>query len=128
MDDQKLVIKYKDGSIIKGQSTDFVPERQFFYLELVEHGTRKIDIEELKAIFIVKDFEGHKEHKKVYKDVMPWGGQKVKVEFTDGEVITGYTSSFSTGKYGFFLTPADREGNNKGIFVVKSATNSINFL
>jgi hypothetical protein len=128
MEDKKIVIKFKDGSIMKGQTTDFRPERQFFYLELVERGTKKIDIEDLKAIFFVKDFTGKKEHKKIYKDVMPWGGQKVKVEFIDGEMITGYTASFSTGIYGFFITPADSKGNNEEIFVIKSATKSIAFL
>jgi hypothetical protein len=118
---EKIVVKFGDGSIMKGESTDFLPDKKYFYLKLMEGGTKKIDIETLKAVFFVKDFEGNKDHKKIYKDFMPWGGQKVKVEFTDGEVITGYTSSFSTGKYGFFITPADSGGNNEQIFVLNEA-------
>ena len=121
MDNVKIVIKSQDGSIMKGVSPDFQAEKKYFYLELVEGGTKKIDIETLKAVFFVKDFEGNKEHKKIYKDFLPWGGQKIKVEFTDGEIITGYTSSFSTGKYGFFITPADSRGNNEQIFVPNTA-------
>ena len=121
MNDVKLVIKFQDGSIMKGESADFLADKKYFYLKLVEIGTKKIDIETLKAVFFVKDFEGNKAHNKIYKDFLPWGGQKVKVEFTDGEIITGYTSSFSTGKYGFFITPADSGGNNEQIFAMNAA-------
>ena len=69
----------------------------------------------------MKDFEGNKDHKKMYKDFLPWGGQKIRVEFTDGEVITGYTPSYTTGKFGFFVTPADTRGNNEQIFVLNHA-------
>jgi hypothetical protein len=117
----KVVIKLLDGSIMKGESTDFLPDKKYFYLKLIEGGTKKIDIETLKAIFFVKDFEGNKDHKKQYKDTLPWGGKKIRVEFTDGEIITGYTSSFSTGRYGFDVIPADTAGNNEKIFVLNSA-------
>jgi hypothetical protein len=117
----KIVIKLQDGSILKGESTDFMAEKKYFYLKRAEGGTKKIDIETLKAVFFVKDFEGNKDHKKTYKDFMPWGGKKIRVEFNDGEIITGYTASFSTGKYGFFMTPADAGGNNEKIFVLNTA-------
>lgn len=68
MEVKKIVIKFLDGSLMKGESTDFQPEKQCFYLKLVDDGTKKIDIETLKAVFFVKDFEGNKEHKKLYKD------------------------------------------------------------
>jgi hypothetical protein len=128
MNVEKIVIKFQDGSIMKGESTDFLPNKKYFYLKLVEIGTKKIDIETLKAVFFVKDFEGNKDHKKIYKDFMPWGGQKMKVEFIDGEIISGYTSSFSTGKYGFFITPADSKGNNEKIFVLNSAVKEKTFV
>jgi hypothetical protein len=121
MDGKKIVIKLLDGSLMKGEPIDFVPDKKFFYLKLVKGGTKKIDLETLKAVFFVKDFEGNKEHKKVYKDSLPWGGQKIKVIFTDGEAIIGYTSSFSTGEYGFFITPADSAGNNEQIFALNHA-------
>jgi hypothetical protein len=123
----KIVIKFHDGSVMKGEATDFQPENKYFYLRLLEGGTKRIDIEALKAIFFVKDFGGNKDHKKVYNDVMPWGGQKITVHFTDGEKITGYMSSFSTGRYGFFMTPADSGGNNEQIFVLNSAVKEKSF-
>jgi len=121
MDEKKIVIKFLDGSLLKGESTDFRPEKQYFYLKLVGGGTKKVDLMSLKAVFFVRDFQGNKDHKKVYKDFLPWGGQKIRIEFTDGEVITGYTSSFTTGKFGFFVTPADTAGNNEQIFILNQA-------
>ena len=60
-----------------------------------------------KATFFVKSFVGNKEYKYTYKDSVPWGGNKVKVEFIDGEVMIGYTPYYSYDQKGFFLTPAD---------------------
>jgi hypothetical protein len=124
----KIVARFKDGSILKGTTRDFVPDEQILNIKVINGGIEKIDITELKAIFFVKDLKGDESHKKQYKDVDLWGGQKVKVEFTDGEIILGYSSNLSTGKYGFFITPADNKGNNEQIFVIKSATKSIAFL
>ena len=128
MESGKIVARFKDGSILKGTARDFVPDERILNVKVINGGIEKIDITELKAIFFVKDLKGDESHKKQYKDVDLWGGQKVKVEFTDGEVIMGYSSNLSTGKYGFFITPADNKGNNEKIFIIKSATKSIAFL
>lgn len=128
MESGKIVARFKDGSALKGTVRGFVPDEQILNVKVINGGIEKIDIRELKAIFFVKDLKGDESHKKQYKDVLLWGGQKVKVEFTDGEVILGYSSNLSTGKYGFFMTPADSKGNNEQIFIIKSATKSIAFL
>ena len=128
MESGKIVARFINGSILKGTVRNFVQDEQILNVKVVNGGIEKIDIRELKAIFFVKDLKGDESHKKQYKDVQLWGGQKVKVEFTDGEVIMGYSSNLSTGKYGFLITPADNKGNNEQIFIVKSATKSIAFL
>jgi hypothetical protein len=48
-------------------------------------------LEDLKAVFFVKDFKGNKDHKKTYRDEVAGGGRKIKVTFQDGEEIVGYT-------------------------------------
>jgi len=88
----------------------------------------EIQMEELKAAFFVKDFKGNKDHKDMYNDVITGSGKKVKVEFSDGEVITGYTQGYSPERHGFFVTPADVQSNNERIFVIISATRNITFL
>ena len=87
-----------------------------------------ISIEDLKAVFFVKDFEGNKDHKKKYDDVIHGAGRKIVVDFNDGESIIGYALSYSPDRQGFFMTPADLSGNNERAFIVKSATKNIKFL
>jgi hypothetical protein len=103
-------------------------DKTFFHLKLLSGEVVKVDIEKLKAAFNVKTFNGNKNYNYTYKDVIPWGGNKVKVEFIDGEVIIGYTPHYSAGHQGFFITPADLQGNNKEVYVVTSATKEITYL
>ena len=51
-----------------------------------------------------------------------------QVEFTDGEVLIGYTQGYSPTRNGFFVVPADIKNNNDRIYVIASATEKISFL
>lgn len=134
----RVVARFKDGSLIKGRTNDFSPDRKSFHLEVVGGEmvrvdmealkTVEIDMEELKAAFFVKDYEGNKYREDIYGDVITGSGKKVKVHFTDGEVIIGYALSYSPLRHGFFVTPADLRSNNERIFVVHSATAEVNFI
>jgi len=44
----------------------------------------EISIEDLKAVFFVKDLEGNKNHKNNYSDEIAAGRRKIKVVFFDG--------------------------------------------
>ena len=134
----KIVARFKNGNLLKGKLLDFSPNKRYFHLEL-ESGEVvtidmqklkivEIDMEELKAAFFVKDLKGNKDHKDIYNDVITGSGKKVKVEFSDGEVITGFALSYSPERHGFFIVPADLKSNNERIFVIKSATTKITFL
>ena len=114
--------------MIKGTTRDFFPNKTQFHLEEITGEILQINIEDLKAVFFVKDFEGKKSHQKSYEDVVAGGGKKIKVRFFDGEQVVGFTLGYSPDRQGFFLTPADLKGNNERIFVVKSATEKIEFL
>jgi hypothetical protein len=127
MQSNKVVLRFKDGMIIKGNTNDFFPNKLRFHLNCLDGKIEEIDIETLKAIFFVKDFEGNKDYQKKYKDTIHGAGRKIEVEFADGESITGYALGYSPDRHGFFITPADLSSNNVRIFVVKSATVNINF-
>ena len=124
----KMVIRFKDKSLIKGRPVDFSPKKTMFSFRLLNGEVVKVDIEKLKAVFMVKTFEGNKNYNYTYKDFLPWGGNKVKVEFFDGEVIIGYVPHHINNERGFFVTPADLGGNNKQVFVVTSAIRDIIYL
>ena len=128
MKPNKVVVRFKNGSIIKGNTSDFFPNKPHFHLNHVEGKIEQVDVEELKAVFFVKDFIGKKDHKKKYEDDVHGAGRKMLVEFHDGESVVGYALGYSPDRKGFFITPADLSGNNERIFVIISATKNIKFL
>jgi hypothetical protein len=121
----KVVVKFKDKKVLKGKTNNFFPNKSSFHLELVNGERIEIHIEELKALFFVKSFEGDKQHEKNYGDHVPGGGRKIKVKFSDGETIVGFTTGYSPERAGFYMVPADLKGNNERIFVITSATEAI---
>lgn len=125
---KKIVARYRDGTIRKGTSRNFVPDKKSFNLRQVGGEVVSVDVEELKAVFFVKDFKGNKDRIDSYNDARPWGGKKVQVHFTDGEVLVGYTLHYDMGHHGFFVIPADLQSNNEEVFVITSAAKRITFL
>ena len=64
---------------------------------------------ELKAVFFVKDFAGNPEYKhfEEFDASTPAIGRRIKVLFSDGELLVGTTQGYQLGRAGFFVTPAD---------------------
>lgn len=128
METNKVVVRFKDGSIMKGKTSDFFPNKTSFHLETLNGEIKTIDVEQLKAFFWVKDYEGTKNYDEDYEDEIAGTGRKINVKFSDGESIIGYTLGYSPDRQGFFMTPADLKSNNQRIFVVKSASEKIEFI
>jgi hypothetical protein len=128
MEPNKVVLQFKNQTILKGKTSDFFPNKTSFHLQDTNGDIKEITIEDLKAVFFVKDFEGDKNRNDSYSDQIAGGGRKISVEFSDGETIVGYTLGYSPDRTGFYVTPADLKGNNDRIFVVKSATKKIEFI
>ena len=133
---KKVVVKYKNGEIIKGWVEEFRPDRIFFTLyPLIEYSKEKeihINFDVLKAVFFVKDFFGNKNYKKVRTfnlshEFTP-SQRKLIVNFKDGEHL--YGTSYNYGRYekGFFVFPIDPNDNNERIFVVRSAIDNIRIM
>ncbi len=129
----KIVVRYADGRTFKGYTNDFFPNKPVFHaqplnappgLKLVE-----ISIHDLKAVFFVKDFAGHPEHKKQkeFDPAHPLAGRKLKVIFKDEEIMVGTTQGYQPDRPGFFMVPADAAGNNERCFIVMAATKKIEF-
>ena len=128
METNKVVARFKDGSIMKGKTNDFFPNKTSFHLETLSGDTQKIEVEQLKAFFLVKDFEGNKDYNEDYNDEITGAGRKISVKFSDGESIIGYTLGYSPDRLGFYMTPADLKSNNERIFVVTSASEKVEFV
>jgi hypothetical protein len=136
----KLVAHFKDGLVSRGFSRDFRPDAQTFHL-LSWNGdvisSRKIQVDQLKALFHVKTWGSatrHSERRKEFpreplRDApLPVSAPRTIVEFYDGEEIWGYSLDYRTGAPGFYLVPADPTDNNQKIFVVSSSLVNIQFL
>jgi hypothetical protein len=106
-----------------------VPGKPFMHLHTADSPEAVvIEIEELKAIFFVKDFAGNREYSesKVFPDQIPTSkGRKIVVVFTDNEVMTGYTFGYDPGRSGFFVVPTDEMSNNDRAFVIRSAVKEV---
>ena len=124
----RVVAHFKNHKVVKGVTTNFFPNKISFNIESPTGEFTKVDMEDLKAVFFTKDFEGNKDHQDDYSHEIPGAGKRMQVEFLDGEVIIGHTLGYSPNRQGFFLTPADVNGNNERIFVVNSSTNAVEFM
>ena len=124
----KVVLHFLDKNLLKGTTSDFFPNRPSFHLETPDGEIKEIAVDKLKAIFFVKDLEGNKEHKKRYQDSITGGGRKIQIQFADGETIVGFTQGYSADRPGFFVVPADLQGNNERIYVNRAACSSVEFM
>ncbi len=133
MERVKVVMRYSDGRLIKGFTQDFFPNKERFHVTAADNpsdGPIEVSINDLKAIFMVRDFIGDplfKERKK-YGEEEKLSGRKVKVSFRDGEVLVGSTLGYDPKRQGFFIFPADPKSNNIRVYVVSSAVGKVRYL
>jgi len=130
----KIVIRYADGQVLKGITNDFFPNKDTFHFSPVgsQHGNKptQVRVADLKAVFFVKDFEGdpNYDEKKSFDSGKPVLGRKISVLFKDGERLVGTTTGYQPNRPGFFLIPADPDSNIERCFVVAGATSEVNFI
>ena len=133
---KKVVVKYKDGKIIKGWVEGFRSDRESFILypliEYSEEEMLEIKFSSLKAVFFIKDFTGNKNYKKVrtfdvYLKITP-NQRKLIVDFKDGEHLYGTSHGYGRYKVGFFVYPIDPKDNSERIFVIHPAVESIRLM
>jgi hypothetical protein len=131
MMENKVVAHLKDGRIHKGLTHDFDPDEPTFHLLPAEGGgvPVRLNIEDMKALFYVKDYFGNREFVPRHRfDSAADGARRAIVTFTDGEVIYGISHASDEMPRGFFLSPADPDDNNVRIFVVRSSVRSLQFM
>jgi len=130
----KVVVRYQDGRVERGSTTDFHPEGDVFHLISKEYGqikTIKVRMSELKAVFFVRELLGLDKYrqkvKRTFEEIKDKKliGKKVKIEFNDGEVLYGLTLGYSPHRKGFFLNPIDPESNNERIYAIMSAVKDV---
>jgi hypothetical protein len=141
-EEKKIVARFRDGRLVKGIVRNFSIESDTIILsDQKTNMESSVPIEDLKALFFVKDFEGSREYveRKIY-GVRQNPGRKVFVKFIDKEPLVGFIEGeipwdkgFSLARLGkrakgFFLTPVDGECNNERVFVIGSAIDSVTIM
>jgi hypothetical protein len=124
----KVVARYLDGRLVKGYTFDFGPAQPRFHVFPEPSPTgpsTRVLVQELKALFFVRDFAGDPAHRDDRRIPFGEAGRHVEVRFRDGEVMVGTVDGPSTDGPGFFFVPADRESNNLRVYVVASAVRAV---
>lgn len=138
-DEERIVARFSDGRVLKGYTSGFTAESDFFLLNEAGSGKEhRVAVADLKALFFIKSFEGNK----TYREKKAFGasthdGHKVYVKFNDQESLVGFVEgeipwdkgffiSGDAGKAkGFFLIPVDRDSNNVKVFVVGTSVEDV---
>ena len=133
MESTKVVARYSDGRVIKGFTQDLFPNKDSFHLFPANESSAEaveILLRRLKAVFIVRDFNGNPlyEERKVYMEGEKPIGRKLEVTFVDGEVLVGSTLGYDPKRQGFFLFPVDPKSNNERVLAVSSAVKQVRYL
>jgi len=131
MEPTKVIVRYANGTVVKGFTQNFSPNKDLFHLtpaDKTSSGTIEIFVKRLKAVFMVRDFFGnpqYNERKKYIQGEKP-SGLKLEVTFADGEVMVGSTQlGYDPKRQGNFIIPADPKSNNIRVFVVSSAVKNV---
>ena len=134
MEPSKIVARYRDGRTLKGTTQNFFPNKPIFHVNR-QGGTGpgdviEVKLDELKAVFFVRDFTGNAKH--VERMQLAPGertqGRLMQVTCKDGEVIVGTTTGYDPKRPGFFLFPIDPSANNVRVFMATSAVLTARFL
>jgi len=134
MEPNKVVVRYRNGKIIRGYTQNFFPNKPGFHV--LPHDAKnpndfvEVSIEDLKAVFFVRDFMGnpsYKEKKQIPEGEKPQG-RFLEVTCKDGEVIVGSTTGYDPKRTGFFIFPIDPLWNNIKAYIVSNAVSKVRYL
>ena len=90
---EKVVVHFRDGRLLKGYTSDLTPNKTSFRLTPVDWGgeSQSIEVESLKAVFFVKDFAGDSAYSasKAFAPDAPYVPGRVEFHMEYGESLVG---------------------------------------
>ena len=129
---QRLVLRCLGGQLLRGYSKDFHPDRAHLYLcpTMTCSAAERLLVPTMrvKAVFFVKDLQGQPGRVDDNTFDHQPRGRKIEVTFQDGEMMIGSTLTYKPDGRGFFLQPANSQGNYLRIYVVNAAIKHMRFL
>jgi hypothetical protein len=130
--EERVVARFKASKVMKGYLRSFSDEAGSVIVEDTKsRAAHSIPVEDLKAVFFVKSFEGSSQYRerKIY-GIRENIGRKVYLKFHDGESLVGFLEEkvppekiFNLTRpdpntKGFYMVPVDADCNNKRVFAV----------
>lgn len=124
---QKVVVHYLDKRLLLGHTRFFFHEQDRIEVTDRDDRTHTVELDQLKAVFFVREFEGDSSHSDghAFVDNSPVFGERIRIVFADGETLHGRALGYRPEEKGFYLQPADPESNNRMIFVPTKALKEI---
>jgi len=121
MFEHKVVVKLKDGALLKGAGElFFTNDRRFDFMD-VDGRIRTIELSEVYAVFFVRDLAGNpnRADRRPERASSSYGyGRVVDVLLPSGETIRGRVAGDRRPEdFGTFLHPLDPRDNNQNVFV-----------
>jgi hypothetical protein len=125
-DRPRIIARSKHGERFKGYLEDGrALMKGELHMKTPEGLTLPLDMERLKGVFFVRNYEGNKNYleSKILTSDPERKGLRVRIRFEDNETLEGVVENSiePLTSAGFFFWPADPEANNELIYVVKSA-------
>jgi hypothetical protein len=114
-----IIVKFLKGGTVRGYTLD-VGAKDTFHITTSSGDAREIRLDELKAVFLIKDPSAPKAAARPAA-----AGVKIRIKFLDGEELTGITYDYNSTKDGFFVFPLDPASDNERILVNRHAAASI---
>ncbi len=129
-DGNRVVVHTRNGKLVKGTTQDFFPNRPLFHVLPADGGSPvEVRTKQIKAVFFVKDFAGDGARRDLKGFIEAPGetaqGKKLAVRFADGELLCGYSLTYSPEREGFFMFPASQDTNNLRVYVVTATAAEI---
>jgi hypothetical protein len=122
-----VVLRFRDGHAIHAALTnEFTPRDSVIEAETDDGEHLRIKINELKAVFFLKDERRRAASMQFGDDEVEQPiGASARVEFFDGEIVHGRVQEYTVENTGFFLYPSSAESNNEKIFVVAQSLQTL---
>ena len=128
MFDHQVVIKFLDGTLLKGFGSFITPGEMVVEVQDLQNEIHFIDMHKVKAVFYVRTLDGlnirHSGPKRITRTLA--SGTSVRLVFSDGEEIIGLMTNPDAARTsgGFYITPTE-EGNNYRIYVNRDAVEAL---
>ncbi|HEY2934584.1 MAG TPA: hypothetical protein VGK99_22840 [Acidobacteriota bacterium] len=128
---RKVIVRTRDGKVTAGFAREDTIKDEVGIL--TRQGKDEVfNIEDIKAIFFVKDFDGDPKHEEFKFFTKQPISEKiwVRVELVDGEILEGAVKNNVDlqNLHGFYLWPSDKDANNEIAYIPRSFVRRLTIL